>query len=144
MRVGIRINEVVVSKQVQQKVLLVDDEWAVRVFVANVLQREGYEILEAADGMDALALVQQMRGAVDVLVTDVRMPRMTGIELVKNVKAEFPGIPVVYISAKHLKRELHNPQCRTIFLQKPFRPHAILEAVRSMIPDTEAAYGSGA
>jgi len=88
--------------------------------------------LEAADGLDAFGVLQQVAGAVDVLVTDVRMPRMTGIDLVEKAKTEFPGIPVVYISGGHFGDQLHNPSGRVVFLQKPFRPHAVLQAVRSV------------
>jgi two-component system cell cycle sensor histidine kinase/response regulator CckA len=122
-----------VHEQAQRKVLLVDDEEVVRVCVAAVLRRDGFQVLDAVDGLDALSLLREMRGAIDILVTDIKMPRMTGIELVKAVTADFPGIPVVYISGEPLRRELHNPGVHTVFLQKPFRPQAILEAVRSMI-----------
>jgi two-component system cell cycle sensor histidine kinase/response regulator CckA len=144
MRAGRGIGEITVNTQAQQKVLLVDDEWSVRVYVANVLQGDGFDVLEAADGVDALALLLQMRGAVDVLVTDVQMPRMTGIDLVEKVKTEFPSIPVVYISGDHLTKELHNPSHCVVFVQKPFRPRAILDAVRSVIPIAEASSGFGA
>jgi CheY-like chemotaxis protein len=110
----------------------VDDEWAVRAYVARVLQQEGFEVLEAADGLDALSLLPQIQGSVEVLITDVKMPRMTGIELVRNIKTKFPGIAVVYISAEHLAPELHNPSGRVVFLQKPFRPEEMLQAVQSV------------
>ena len=82
---------------------------------------------------DALSMVQHMQGTVDVLVTDIRMPRMTGIELVRAVKIDFPGIPVVYISGEAMRDELHNPRARVVFVQKPFRPQAILTAVRTVV-----------
>lgn len=133
-----------VTDGARQRVLLVDDELPVRTFIAKVLQREGFEIFEAGDGLDALGVLQQMSGDVDVLVTDVKMPRMTGIELVEKVKTEFPGVPVVYISGEHLKERLHNPSGRVLFLQKPFRPQAILDAIRAVTADSGALRGSGA
>jgi len=86
-------------------------------------------------------MLREIRGAEDVVVTDIKMPKMTGIELVNAAEIAFPGIPVVYISGEHLKRELHNPQHRVAFLQKPFLPQAVLDAVRGVIPKTTIASG---
>lgn len=115
-----------------QTALLVDDEKALRAYLAMILEHEGFQILEAGDGMDALALLRRIRGMVDVLVTDVSMPRMTGIELVNAVKMEFPAIPVIYVSGSGLGDGLHNPHNRVMFLQKPFAPQAIRDAVRAV------------
>lgn len=123
----------------QQKVLLVDDEAPVRNYVSAVLRRSGFQVLEAADGVDALAVLREIEGGVDLLVTDVSMPRMTGIELVQAVAAGFPGIPVVYISGEPLKHELHSPQCHVVFLQKPFLPQAMLDAIQAVDPKSVAA-----
>jgi CheY-like chemotaxis protein len=72
-----------------QVALLVDDEQPVRAYLAAVLREGGFQVLEAEDGSDALSIIQQMHGILDVLVTDIRMPRMTGIELVGAVKIDF-------------------------------------------------------
>ena len=116
-----------------QIALLVDDDQQVRGYVSAVLRHGGFEVVEAADGTDAVAMVQRVHSTVDVLVTDIEMPRMTGIELVRAVKNEYPGIPVVYISGRSLPEELHNPRTRVVFVQKPFGPRAILSAVRTVI-----------
>ena len=131
-----------VTDGARQRVLLVDDELPVRTFIAKALQREGFEILEAGDGLDALGVLQQISGDVDVLVTDIKMPRMSGLELVEKVKAEFPGVPVVYISGEHLQEQLHNPSRRVVFLQKPFRPQAMLDAIRAVTADSGAVRGT--
>jgi CheY-like chemotaxis protein len=123
--------------------LLVDDDAGVRTYVSNVLRREGFSVVLAGDGIDALAQVKAMRGAVDVLVTDNRMPRMTGIELVATIKTEFPHIPVVFISGEPLRDTLHYPNGRFVFLQKPFGPKAMLEAVRSVSKPISSASGNG-
>jgi two-component system, cell cycle sensor histidine kinase and response regulator CckA len=115
-----------------QTALLVDDEKALRAYLAMILEHEGFQILEADDGMDALALLRRISGMVDVLVTDVSMPRMTGIELVNAVRMEFPAIPVIYVSGLGLRDGLHNPRGRAVFLQKPFTPGAMRDAVRAV------------
>jgi CheY-like chemotaxis protein len=124
-----------------QIALLVDDEKAIRAYVAMILEQEGFQVLEADDGLDALTLLRQIRGTVDVLVTDVSMPRMTGIELVNTVTVEFPAIPVVYVSGLAPQDNLHNPSRRMVFLQKPFLPQAIRDAVQTVIAAKEAAPG---
>jgi CheY-like chemotaxis protein len=108
---------------------LVDDEAALRAYVARVLQLGGFEVMEAADGVDALAVLRAVGRAVDVLVTDIKMPRMLGTELVEAATRDFPGLPVVYISGEHLKTQLHRPELGIVFLQKPFLPQAMFDAV---------------
>jgi NarL family two-component system response regulator LiaR len=122
-----------------QIALLVDDERCLRAYASEVLCREGFEVVEAADGDDALRIVQSMHGTVNVLVTDIKMPHMTGIELVKAVRTDFPGIPVVYTSGEALRDGLHNPRARVAFVQKPFGPQALLDAVRTVTAPAAAA-----
>jgi len=118
----------------QRVVLLVDDEAIVRTYVKRLLQLNGYQVLEAADGVDALGLLRKVGGAVDVLVTDVKMPRMTGTELVEAARTEFPNIPVVLISGDCLLEDLQLPRQRVAFVQKPFTPDALLKAMAEFSP----------
>jgi CheY-like chemotaxis protein len=113
-----------------QTALLVDDEPDMRTYVSGILRRGGFQVYEAADGMDALSFLRSVSGAVDLLVTDIRMPRMTGTELAGVVRNDFPEIPIVFISGEQPRWLLDDPEARTIFLLKPFQPQAILEAVR--------------
>jgi len=79
-------------------VLVVDDESAVRRFAVRVLQRDGYEVIEAADGLEALELIRTGRVTVDVIVSDIVMPRMNGVELMRAVAESDLQIPVVLMS----------------------------------------------
>jgi len=79
-------------------VLVVDDETAVRRFAVRVLQREGYEVLEAADGLEALEMLRAGQVTVDLIVSDIVMPRMNGVELMQAVTESDPQIPVVLMS----------------------------------------------
>ncbi|HKG33649.1 MAG TPA: response regulator [Gemmatimonadales bacterium] len=79
-------------------VLVVDDETAVRRFAVRVLQREGYEVLEAADGLEALEMLRAGKVTVDLIVSDIVMPRMNGVELMQAVAESDPQIPVVLMS----------------------------------------------
>ncbi len=123
-----------VARPPQRVVLLVDDETIVRTYVRRLLQLNGYQVLEAADGVDALALLRKVGGAVDVLVTDVKMPRMTGKELVEVARTEFPNIAVVLISGDCLLEDLQLPRQRVVFVQKPFTPEALLKAMAEFSP----------
>ncbi len=78
-------------------VLIVDDELNIRRVLAAMLAREGYEVTAAADGEQALAVLQKT--PVHVVVTDLVMPRLGGLELLARVAAEFPDVPVIVITA---------------------------------------------
>ncbi len=78
-------------------VLIVDDEVNIRRVLAAMLKREGYEATTAADGEQALAVLAKT--PVDVVVTDLVMPRMGGMDLLRRVSADFPDVPVIVITA---------------------------------------------
>jgi two-component system, cell cycle sensor histidine kinase and response regulator CckA len=79
-------------------VLVVDDETAVRRFAVRVLQRDGYDVLEAADGHEALEMLRAGQPTVDLIVSDIVMPRVNGVELMQAVTESHPHIPVVLMS----------------------------------------------
>jgi len=111
-------------------VLVVDDETDVREFVRDVLLRQGYEVLEAKDGLEAYELLQRLSGGIRLLVTDVQMPRMDGITLGHKVSADYPSIEVLYVSGFVWKPPKHVPSLH--FLPKPFRPDVLVRQVRSL------------
>jgi two-component system sensor histidine kinase EvgS len=114
----------------KKAVLVVDDEPDVRAFVRTVLLRDGYEVLEAEDGLAAYELVQRLSGGIHVLVTDVKMPRMDGFVLGQKIGAEYPKIAVLYISGFVSSAPMHIPRRR--FLPKPFRPDTLVQSVRGL------------
>jgi CheY-like chemotaxis protein len=79
------------------RVLVVDDEPALREIASELLAGAGYEVVTAADGIDALRLLAEPLP--DVVITDVRMPRMSGWELLAVVRQRFPQLPVIAVSA---------------------------------------------
>ena len=79
-------------------VLVVDDESAVRRFAVRVLQREGYAVMEASDGAEALDLVRGNGASVEAVVSDIVMPRLNGVELMQALSASHPGLPVILMS----------------------------------------------
>jgi two-component system, cell cycle sensor histidine kinase and response regulator CckA len=79
-------------------VLVVDDEAAVRRFAARVLQRDGFGVLEASDGVEALEIVREDRTPIHAVVSDIVMPRMNGVELMEALSASHPDLPVILMS----------------------------------------------
>ena len=119
-------------------ILVVEDEEGVRRGVQRILKHAGYQVLLAADPAQALAIVEDFEGTLDLLLTDVVMPMMTGAELAERVVVMRPGIKVLYMSG-HAREALDTQQMReqsVEFLQKPFTRQSMLEKVHSvLVPD---------
>jgi len=122
-------------------VLLAEDEVTVRRLAVRVLQRGGFAVLEAADGEEALSVARDFPGALDLLVTDLVMPRMGGRELAGRLRGVRPGVPVVYVSGyaeEAVQRDgVLDPGAR--FLSKPFTAEQLLDAVHAALRDARAA-----
>ncbi len=114
-----------------RRVLVVEDEEAVRALTVRLLREHGYHVLEAADGRAGLECCVEADGALDLLVTDVVMPTMSGVELVAQVHALQPSLPVLYVSgyAGGVMPGASRPEDGAQLLQKPFSGEALLRAV---------------
>ncbi len=115
-------------------VLVVEDEEAVRTMLHRLLESEGYEVLEAADGQQALDVIEGAAG-VDLVITDVAMPGLNGRQLADRLKLSRPGLPVLFMSGytddEMVRRGLIEPDHP--FLGKPFSPEVLAAKVRQMI-----------
>ncbi len=80
------------------RVLLAEDEALIALSLADLLEAEGHEVLVAPDGADALDAARRLGDALDVLVTDLNMPRLGGEDLIRELRAERPGLPVVVVT----------------------------------------------
>ncbi len=78
-------------------ILIVDDQEMMRVLIEKILGREGYKILTAEDGVHALEILKDEK--VDLIITDLKMPRMGGFDLLKQVKENYPEIGVIIMTA---------------------------------------------
>jgi PAS domain S-box-containing protein len=118
-----------------ETVMLVEDEDLVRGLVRDILARQGYIVLDAADGQSALETARRHRGPIQLLVTDVVMPGMSGLELADSLTHERPDTRVIYISGYTDERVMRRgtPQPGTAFLQKPFTPEALLRVTREVL-----------
>jgi len=115
-------------------VILAEDEGAVRKFLATILRNEGYRVLEASDGSQALETGRRAEKA-DLLLTDVVMPGMNGGKLAEQLKSVHPGIRTLFISgyAKDIISAGALEAGDTAFIQKPFRSEDILEKVSQLM-----------
>ena len=118
-----------------ETVLLVEDEEAVRLLASRVLTAQGYVVLEARNGQEALALLDRLEGPIDLLLTDVVMPEMSGPELVDHVSRSRPEVGIVYMSgyAEGDKLQFSVRNSPYPFLQKPFSPESLALRVREAL-----------
>ncbi|MDT3445190.1 ATP-binding protein [Pseudofrankia sp. BMG5.37] len=121
-------------------VLLVEDDGEVRRLSERILLMAGYDVLTAADGPDAIKLAGAA-AALDILVTDVMMPRMNGRQLADRLRASRPGLPVLYVSAYH--RGMINPTSvaahGVAYVEKPCSPAVLTEKVGELLAAATAA-----
>ncbi len=112
-------------------ILLVDDQESVRSVIRRQLGKHGHTVLEAGDGADALHLLRWRSGKVDLVLSDVVMPGMNGTELAAVICSEFPGLPVVLMSAYAPAGLTRVGFQETIIpvLPKPFEEAQLLELV---------------
>ncbi len=122
--------------QGKETVLLAEDEPLVRSMAATVLRDRGYEVLEAANGEEALRVIQNHGGeGIELLLTDVVMPQMGGPELAEKLHATHPGIKILFSSGYTGD---YLPQANTLatgiaFLAKPYMPDALAVKVREVL-----------
>jgi hypothetical protein len=122
------------SESARETILVVDDEAGIRELVLKMLRRHGYQVLEAADGEEALTICRQH--SIDLLITDVLMPRMGGPELVDRLQKQGFSPKVLYVSGFTGETNIHavqNLPPGTTFLEKPFTLAALLEKVREAL-----------
>jgi len=122
-----------------QTILVVEDEQAVRSTVCQMLRRRGYTVLEAANGPDAIRLFETHTGKIDLLLTDVIMPQMSGPELADRLAALSPGLTWLFMSGytdepvhpQHAPQHALKPGAP--FLQKPFSSARLAQKVREIL-----------
>jgi PAS domain S-box-containing protein len=124
-----------------ETVLLVEDEEPVRSFVASVLKRHGYVVLEARNGVHAIDVFKRGKQKVDLVVTDVVMPEMGGPALIAQLRALEPSLAVLYISGYAEQAVVHNGivKSRQSFLHKPFSPLDFSRKVREVLNTAKVA-----
>jgi CheY-like chemotaxis protein len=122
-------------------VLVAEDEHLVRQLTCALLREEGYEVIEAADGQSALQLASRYPGNIDLLLTDVTMPLMGGVELGRELQKIYPGLAVLYMSGHSEDALLRQglPKREAHLLAKPFSRSALTSAVKRMLQQARVA-----
>jgi two-component system cell cycle sensor histidine kinase/response regulator CckA len=118
-----------------ETILLVEDEPMVRHLVHRVLQRSGFEVLEASNGGDALMMAEQHRRPIDLLLTDIIMPRMSGRQLAERLVAWHPNVRVVYMSGYTEDVVVSNGTLdqQADFVPKPIAPADLVHKIREVL-----------
>ena len=115
-------------------ILLVEDEEPVRLFAKAALEEQGYRVLEAGHGWEALTRLSEFDGAINLVITDVMMPEMGGSELARRLAVERPGLPILFLSGytddEMTLRGLGPPSA---FVQKPSTPDVLTRRVRELL-----------
>ena len=116
-------------------ILLVEDDSISRTDFAETLRKSGYEVLEAGEGHEAIVLLEQHASHIRLVITDMVIPGVNGLMLVKNIQARWRQVPMImvsaYLSAESGQKILGN---RVAVLPKPIRPSALVASVGSVVP----------
>ena len=125
-----------------ETILLVEDEEGVRELARDILRASGYTVIEARNGPEALLLCERHQGQLDMLLTDVVMPRMSGRELAERLAPLRPDLSVLYMSGYTDDAVIRHGVlgAGTAFLQKPFTPAALVLRVRETLDLTAASH----
>lgn len=118
-----------------KKILSVDDSASIRQMVSFTLRNEGFEVIEASDGQDAIAKLGGDQ--VNMVITDLHMPNMDGIELIKSLRANalyrFTPIVMLTTESHQDKKDLGRQAGATGWIVKPFKPEQLVSVVKRLI-----------
>ncbi|RFC64309.1 response regulator [Fulvimarina endophytica] len=127
------------------KILVAEDEQAVRHLVSRALRMDGHDVCEAEDGVEALELLEEMDGRVDLVLSDIRMPAMTGIELAHETARRWPQIKIVLMTGYAEQKEAAESLAAVIedVLDKPFAIQSVRTRVSELVAGGLDARGPG-
>ena len=118
-----------------KRIMTVDDAASVRQLVSFTLSNEGYEVVEASDGKDAIRKLENTQ--VDMVVTDLNMPEMNGIELIKNLRAQakYRFIPIIMLTTESQAGSKQEGKAAgaTGWIVKPFQPEQLIGVVKKVL-----------
>jgi CheY-like chemotaxis protein len=122
------------GRRTPRRILLVEDDPVVRHVVRLLLELEGDTVFEAKDGEEALTLAASHAASLDLLLTDVMMPGLSGAEVCEKVRHGRPGLPTLFISGFYPEAVFPEQKLpdASAFLAKPFMPEDLMEAVDAL------------
>ena len=127
------------ATEATETVLVAEDETGVRLLTCEMLRRLGYHVLEAVDGQHALEVIEQDGDSIDLLLTDVVMPRLGGLELAQQLHRQKPELRVLFMSG-YARGAARRELADVPFLAKPFRPEDLGAKVRAVLDGESTAH----
>lgn len=114
-------------------ILVVDDERVVTDMLSRVLEKQGYRVLRADSAVSALAILEEQ--AVDIMVSDIHMPGMNGLELTKQASQTYPDLSIVLMTGNYLKHDRRDALAAGAdgYVTKPFKNQTLLDLVAQLI-----------
>jgi two-component system, cell cycle sensor histidine kinase and response regulator CckA len=123
---------VVRAKGGSECILVVEDEPRVRNLVVKTLERQGYKVLEARNGLEAVAIIESRGDEIDLVLSDHVMPQMSGLQLARHLRKERPSLRVIIMSG-YSDESVARAELGLDFLPKPFVPEQVLGTVREVL-----------
>jgi PAS domain S-box-containing protein len=115
-----------------ETILLTEDEAGVRGYVRHILERQGYHVAEASNGLEAMDVLHRYPGPIHLLLTDVVMPEVGGVELAAHFAGLHPGVPILYMSGYNDRLWARGDEPVNV-IQKPFASAALLTRIRELL-----------
>jgi two-component system cell cycle sensor histidine kinase/response regulator CckA len=119
----------------QITLLLADDDETMRHALRSIFENAGFSVVEAVDGRSALELAVERGGRIDLVVTDLRMPRMNGLELRERLRVMYPEIPIIFFSS--YADEILSVYPELIVFRKPCNPNLLVLKIRELLKIAE-------
>ena len=122
-----------VSNETPRRVLLVEDDRSLRRYLEVVLRREGYDVIVATDGLEAMRAALTL--PLDIVVTDAIMPNLNGYELVRFLRntPQLSHLPIVLLSALEIKESESEDQKADVYLSKPVSPETLIDCIEKLM-----------
>lgn len=121
-----------------KRILSVDDSRTMREMVAQTLRKAGFDVILADDGVNALKVLESNNNDVDVIITDLNMPNMNGLQLVRELRARpaFKGIPILFLTTRNSDADKAEGRAAgaTGWIAKPFDPQKLVQVVNKVCP----------
>jgi CheY-like chemotaxis protein len=122
-----------ISAEGSETILIADDERGLRRLGRNILEAEGYSVVEAADGQEAIDRFVEQREEIGLVILDIMMPEVTGIEALDRIRELDETIPAILVSGLESPSPIDSAVAETIFLLKPYDNHELVEKVRQLL-----------
>jgi DNA-binding response OmpR family regulator len=120
------------------KVLIIDDTEEVLTALCNYFKQKKYEVLSASNGLDGLKMIETEKDSLDIIITDLVLPNISGVAVISIVKKKFPGLPVIAITGWGEHPEALAKEANAdLVMEKPFKLPELEQAARSLLGHKE-------